>query len=299
MSEDLDRLLDALDLEQLDTCLFRGTTPQSRNPRVYGGQVLSQALSCADRSVAAGLRAHSLHAYFLRPGDPSRPIIYEVDPIREGRRFSTRVVVARQQGKAIFNASLSYQRPESGLEHQVPMMQEVPPPESLPRHYDFSSVTSQELSAREPVRSWNPIEYRPLIPRWNGPMEAHPPHTGVWMRADGTLGDDPALHAQVLAYMSDSFLMAISLLPHGMGFDHPHVETASIDHALWFYGDFRVDDWMFYELRSPRSGGGRGFNLGSIYARDGRLVATTAQEGLMHLRSSSGAVAQASGRRHK
>lgn len=284
MSEDLQRLLDALDVERLDTHLFRATTPRSRNPRVYGGQLLAQSLSAADRSVPGKHRAHSLHAYFLRPGDPSRPIVYQVDPIRDGRRFSTRLVRAIQNGKAVFNAAISYQQPEAGLEHQEPMPA-VPAPETLPRHYDFSFTEEQKNPGRRQAPGWNPIDYRPLLARWNGATDIHPPHTGVWMRADGTLGDDPLLHARILMYMSDSFLMPTALLPHGLGFDHPRIETASIDHALWFYGDFRADEWLFYALHSPCSGHGRGFNLGSFYTRDGRLVATTAQEGLMHLRT--------------
>ncbi|MCG3171322.1 MAG: Acyl-CoA thioesterase 2 [Pseudomonadales bacterium] len=287
MSQDLDRLLDVLNVEQLDTLLFRGFTPESRNPRVYGGQVLAQALNAADRCVTPGRRAHSLHAYFLRPGDPARPIIYEVDPIRDGRRFATRLVVARQGGKAIFNASISYQVPERGLEHQD-TLREVPPPEDVERHYDYYLRLNQEAPGSYHVPSWNPIDYRPLIPVDRPTMDKHPPRSGAWMRTNGRLGDDPSVHAQMLAYMSDSFLMSTSLLPHALRFDDPSIETASIDHALWFYGDFRADDWIFYDLSSPRSGGGRGFNLGALYTRDGRLIATAAQEGLMHLRAEPG-----------
>lgn len=287
MSGDLQRLLEALELEQLDTLVFRATTPRSRNPRVYGGQVLAQALSAADRCVSHEQKAHSLHANFLRPGDPSTPIIYEVDPVRDGRRFGTRLIKARQGDKVIFSASISYQRPERGLEHQAPMPQ-VPAPEPLERHYDFAHFSADEGHAGQRTPEWNPIEYRPLIRKWHGPLEAQPPRTGVWMRADGTLADDPAMHARLLMYMSDSFLMPTSLLPHGLAFDDPRIETASLDHALWFYGDARADEWIFYELYSPRSGGGRGFNLGSMYTRDGRLIATTAQEGLMHLRTEAG-----------
>lgn len=287
MSRDLEQLVDALAVEQLDTHLFRGFTPESRNPRVYGGQVLAQALSAADRSVTGERRVHSLHGYFLRPGDPSRPIIYEVDPIRDGRRFSTCMVTARQGGKAIFSGSVSYQQPEEGLEHQEPMP-EVPPPESVQGYHDFYQHMKRAHPEQYQEVNWNPIDYRPLIPIGHHALDKHPPYTGAWMRTNGKLGDDPRLHTQVLTYMSDSFLLATALLPHGVSFDHPSMETASIDHAIWFYGDFRADEWIFFELRSLRSGGARGHNLGVFYTRDGRLVGIAVQEGLMHQRKRGG-----------
>ena len=282
MSDDLDALLEVLAVEQLDTYLFRGITPAGRMKRVYGGQVLAQAMNSASRTVDSARRVHSQHAYFLRPGDPARPILYEVDPIRDGRRFSTRRVVALQAGRAIFSTSISYQLPESGLQHQDPMP-DVPGPEELQSDFDFYSG----LAALHPGRFHAPkrhaVDYRiveridPTTPR-RGPARM-----GVWMRANGSLADQPSIHTELLAYMSDNYLLSTALLPHALIFDSPALQTASIDHGLWFYGDFRADEWLYYQLASPCAAGGRGFNIGSIYTRDGRLVATAVQEGLMHL----------------
>lgn len=287
VSKDLQQLLDILHLEQIDTNLFRGTTPRGRNPRIYGGQVLAQAMNAATRSVDRARRVHSQHAYFLRPGDPARPVIYEVDPIRDGRRFSTRRVVARQGGRAIFNTAISYQTPEQGLEHQDEMP-DAPAPETLESSFAYHTRMAQEDPARYQAPEDDAIDYRPLA-YVDGP--APPPQAsrlGVWMRANGALGDDPAVHAQMLAYMSDSYLMSTALLPHGRSYSDPGLETASLDHGLWFYGDFRADEWLYYHLASPRAGGGRGLNIGCIYTRDGRLIATAVQEGLMLLRGDAG-----------
>ena len=283
MSKDLQQLLDNLHLEQIDTNLFRGVTPPGRNPRIYGGQVLAQAMNAATRSVDRARRVHSQHAYFLRPGDPARPVIYEVDPIRDGRRFSTRRVVARQGGRAIFNTAISYQTPEQGLEHQDEMP-DVPAPETLESGFSYYTRMAQEDPARYQAPEDDAIDYRPLayVDSHNPPPQA--PRVGVWMRANGALDADPATHAQMLAYMSDSYLMSTALLPHGRSYSDPGLETASLDHGLWFYGDFRADEWLYYHLMSPRAGGGRGFNIGCIYTRDGRLIATAVQEGLMLLR---------------
>lgn len=281
---DLEQLLGILQVEQLDTNLFRGVTPPEREQRVYGGQVLAQAMNAATRSVSGGRRVHSQHAYFLRPGDPSRPIIYEVDPIRDGRRFSTRRVVARQGGRAIFNTSISYQDPEPGMEHQQPMPA-VPPPEELENEVEFYTRKSREQPDRyHPPRN-RPIDYRPLRHLERHVYPKQDPVFGVWMRTNGPMPDDPGLHAQLLAYMSDSFLMSTALLPHGLSFDNHAIQTASLDHGLWFYGDCRADEWLYYHLASPRAASGRGFNVGYVYARDGRLVATAVQEGLMRWRT--------------
>ncbi len=283
VSKDLQQLRDNLHVEQLDTNLFRGVTPRGRNPRIYGGQVLAQAMNAATRSVDPGRRVHSQHAYFLRPGDPARPVIYEVDPIRDGRRFSTRRVVARQGGRAIFNTAISYQAPERGLEHQDPMP-EVPAPETIESGFAYLTRMAEQDPARYQAPESDAIDYRPLAYLDEREPPPGPARFGVWMRANGTLGDAPALHAELLAYMSDSYLMSTALLPHGRGYSDPQLETASLDHGLWFYGDFRADEWLYYHLVSPRAGGGRGFNVGSVYTRDGRLVATAVQEGLMLLR---------------
>jgi acyl-CoA thioesterase II len=281
---DLDQLLGILCVEQLDTLLFRGITPSGRTQRVYGGQVLAQAMNAATRSVEGTRRVHSLHAYFLRPGDPARPIIYEVDPIRDGRRFSTRRVVARQGGRAIFNTAISYQEPEQGLEHHEPMPA-VPQPDALESDFDYYTRMARVQPDRYHAPQGHPIDYR-QIERLERPAHAkHAARFGVWMRANGTMADDPGLHAQMLAYMSDHFLMSTALLPHGLSYENPTIQTASLDHGLWFYEDFRADEWLYYELASPRAAGGRGFNIGYVYTRGGRLVATAVQEGLMRCRS--------------
>ena len=282
MSDDLDALLEVLAVEQLDTYLFRGITPTGHMKRVYGGQVLAQAMNSASRTVDPARRVHSQHAYFLRPGDPARPILYEVDPIRDGRRFSTRRVVALQAGRAIFSTAISYQLPESGLQHQDPMP-EVPGPEGLESDFDFYT----SLAALHPGRFHAPkrhaVDYR-IVERVDPSKPCRSPaRMGVWMRANGHLADQPSIHTELLAYMSDNYLLSTALLPHALIFDSPALQTASIDHGLWFYGDFRADEWLYYHLASPCAAGGRGFNMGSIYTRDGRLVATAVQEGLMHL----------------
>lgn len=283
MDQDIDRLLGLLNVEQLDTCLFRGRSPSGRTRRVYGGQVLAQAMNAATRTVDPGRRVHSQHAYFLRPGDPARPIIYDVDPIRDGKRFSTRRVVARQGGRAIFNTSISFQLPEPGLEHQDPMP-DVPPPESLESDFDYYTRRAAELPGQQRPPRHHAVDYR-VIDRTD-PI-AHPPapaRYGVWMRANGTVPDQPGIHETLLAFMSDNYLMSTALRPHGRGYDHPELQTASIDHGLWFYDAFRADEWLYYHLLSPRAAQGRGLNVGYVYTRDGRLVATAVQEGLMRLR---------------
>lgn len=283
MEDALETLLERLHVEQLDTFLFRGSSPQGRMRRVYGGQVLAQAMNAAIRTVESSRRVHSQHAYFLRPGDPQHPIIYEVDPIRDGKRFSTRRVVARQGGRAIFNTSLSFQVPEAGLEHQDPMP-DVPAPETLEDDLSFFGRMAERYPGRYRMPRRQALDYRVVEradPVEHDPM---PPHTGVWMRATGTLPDEPGIHETLLAYMSDNYLMSTALLPHGRGYDNPGIQTASIDHGLWFYDAFRADEWLYYDIRSPRAGRGRGFNTGSVYTRDGRLVAAAVQEGLMRLK---------------
>ncbi len=282
VDEALDKLLARLQVEELDTCLFRGTSPAGRQRRVYGGQVLAQAMNAATRTVDAGRYVHSMHAYFLRPGDPSRPILYDVDPIRDGKGFSTRRVVARQGGRAIFNTSLSFQVPEQGLEHQDPMP-EVPDPESLESDADFWARMAERYPGKYELPAARAVDYRLSYRADPVAHEPVPPVTGVWMRVCGRLPDVAGIHQTLLAYMSDNYLMSTALLPHGRGWDNPSLQTASIDHGLWFYGDFRADEWLYYHLHSPRAAMSRGFNVGYVYTRDGRLVATAVQEGLMRL----------------
>ena len=285
MDQVLDALLARLTVERESEFRFIGTSPKGRQRRVYGGQVLAQAMSAATRTVDPERRVHSLHAYFMRPGNPAEPIVYEVDPLRDGKGFSTRAVVARQSGRAIFNASLSFQIPEPGLEHQDPMP-EVPPPESVQSDFDYHNA----LAEKDPVRyqkhgRWA-MDYRVVHradPVEHAPM---PAQCGLWMRAQGRVPDMPevpGIHETLLAYMSDNYLAATSLMPHGMGYDNERLQNASLDHALWFYGDFRADEWLYYDITSPRAAGGRGFNVGRIFTQDGRLVATAVQEGLIRL----------------
>lgn len=274
--DDFKQMFDCLNLEQLDVYLFRGYTPNPGRFRVFGGQVLAQSMNAASRTMSEDRRVHSMHAYFLRPGDASNPIIFEVDPIRDGRGFSTRRVVARQSGKAIFSASISYQVPEDGLEHQV-NMPAAPSPE------DTGSDEQRRIkdAERGGIPPFMPIEYRPTFDDKDREKKPDQQIFGVWMRPRGQLGDNPFDHQCLLAYMSDNYLMSTALRHHGKRWNDTELQAASLDHALWFYGDFRADDWLYYDMSSPRSFGGRGINFGRIYTRDGRLIAASAQEGLM------------------
>jgi acyl-CoA thioesterase-2 len=278
----LSELLDQLSLEQIEINLFRGESRDLGGRMVFGGQVLGQALMAATRTVDPRFKAHSLHAYFLRPGDKACPMVYEVDRIRDGKSFMTRRVVAIQHGRPIFALSASYQLPEEGVSHQV-AMPEVPAPETLP-------TEAQARQARSPT---NPdqqnlayLQTRPLEIRLI-PAQQLPPaplaQKMVWMRAQGELPADPGLHRCLLAYASDFNLLGTALLPHGLSFRQPNLQGASIDHALWFHREFRMDDWLLYAMESPSAANARGFSRGSVFDRQGRLVASVAQEGLMRL----------------
>ncbi len=286
MSAVLDHLVSLLSLERLEEDLFRGQSQDLGWGTVFGGQVLGQALAAAAHTVPAERHAHSLHAYFLRPGDPARPIVYDVDRIRDGSSFTTRRVVAIQGGAAIFNLDASFQRAEEGFDHQDPMP-EAPPPESLP--------TEQERLARLAERAPSPLRERlvgerPFELRIAGipsdpvrPAPA-PPQGLVWLRAAGALPDDPALHRYLLAYVSDYAFIGTALKPHGVSWLTPGMQVASLDHAMWFHRPFRVDDWLLHVMDSPSAHGARGLARGKIFDRAGRLVASTAQEGLVRLR---------------
>ena len=278
MTQALDALLRLLDLEPIEVNIFRGVSPKERRQQVFGGQVAGQALVAAGRTVERGT-VHSLHAYFLRPGDPTVPILYEVDRIRDGRSFTTRRVVAIQHGQAIFNLSASFHVEEPGIEHQVPQLGDVPDPESLP--------TLMEML--EPIRDSLPEWYRtrPIDLRYvegvpwvlrEGPR---PPHQRMWIRADGSLPDDPLLHACVVAYASDMSLLDTALMPHGLKWSDANVMGASLDHAMWFHRPFRADQWLLYDQESPTACGARALSRGSIFAADGRLAVTVVQEGLL------------------
>jgi acyl-CoA thioesterase II len=282
MNTAIDNLLQILDLEQLEHNLFRGRSPQVGWQRVFGGQVIGQALAAASRTVVEERQVHSLHGYFMRPGDPSVPIIYEVDRIRDGGSFTTRRVVAIQHGKAIFSMSASFQVMEEGLEHQFDMP-DVPMPEDLPSEQELKDKYLQV--APEHVRAYwereRPIELRPVDLTHYFSDKPLPPVQNVWVRASDALPDDPRIHRCVLAYASDMTLLDTSLYPHGKSVFSPDIQAASLDHAMWFHRPFRADDWLLYSEDSPSSSGSRGMNRGSLYTREGVLVASTAQEGLI------------------
>jgi len=284
MSSAIEAVLAILDLEPLEVNLFRGRSPQSRWQRVFGGQVIGQALVAACRTVE-GRRPHSLHAYFLLPGDPKVPIIYEVDRIRDGGSFTTRRVIAIQHGRAIFSMSASFHEDEPGLNHQT-AMPDVPPPESLPNESELRkrALTNMPDAIRRYYERERPIDLRPVeFTRYSGEKFAHG-RFHVWIRTTGKLPDDPAIHQCVLAYASDMTLLDTTLVPHGRTLLDPDFMAASLDHALWFHRPFRADDWLLYAQDSPSLSGSCGFARGLIFARDGTLVASVAQEGLVRLR---------------
>lgn len=280
MSE-LDVLLEQLDLEQIETNLFRGISTSMGGPRVFGGQVIGQALIAASRTVEQR-PCHSLHGYFLRPGDPSLPIVYDVDRIRDGKSFTTRRVVAIQKGEAIFNMSTSFQVIEEGLTHQLDMP-DVPPPEECQDEAEAWEARRAELpNEMQRMTRERPIEMRRLEPFNMVNPQKRPPYQHVWLRAKTQLPDDPALHQCILAYASDMGILSTCTLPHGMSF-MSGLMTASLDHAMWFHRPFRVDEWILFAQDSPVSGGSRGFNRGTMFTRDGTLIASVAQEGLIRL----------------
>ena len=287
MSRALEQLLSILDLETLEKNLYRGLSPQAGWQRVFGGQVIGQALVAASRTLEGRL-AHSLHAYFLRAGDPSVPIIYNVDRIRDGGSFTTRRVVAVQHGQAIFSMAASFHKEETGLEHQI-KMPEVPPPESLPSEAELKACLIDRVPPQ--VKAYwereRPIEIRPVdLSRYLTPGN-HAPSQHVWIRPTGELPDDQSLHQCVLAYASDFTLLDTALIAHGRFVFDPRLMLASLDHALWFHRKLRADEWLLYAQDSPISGAGRGFCRGMLFARDGKLVASTAQEGLLRERSAT------------
>lgn len=281
MGEALGELLRLLDLEQLEVNLFRGVSPDESQQRVFGGQVAGQALIAAGRTVESDRFVHSLHAYFLRPGDPSVPIVYEVDRIRDGRSFTTRRVVAIQHGRAIFNLAASFQCIELGVEHFEPMP-DVAAPEDLP---SWLEMVRRHLPA-DAVGEWATRE-RPIDSRYTAPppwLDPTPrePAQDVWIRANGELPDDPLLHTCVVTYASDITLLDTTLFPHSViGEAEEQYQVASLDHAMWFHRPFRADDWLLYHHTSPNASGARGLAEGQIYRPDGRLVVTVIQEGLV------------------
>lgn len=288
MSKALTDLLSLLALERIEENLFRGQSQDLGWGTVFGGQVLGQALSAAGQTVPAERPVHSLHAYFLRPGDVTKPIIYDVDRIRDGSSFTTRRVVAIQNGHAIFNLAASFQVVEAGFEHQDTM----PPtagPEGLPTEQERMASYLENLPAwlRERATGERAFEMRSTSGAENplAPEPHRPPERAVWLKAAAMLDDNSALHRHLLAYVSDYALLTTALLPHGVTWLTPGMQVASLDHVMWFHRPLRVDEWLLHVMESPASGGARGLVRGRIFTRDGKLVASTAQEGLIRRRS--------------
>jgi acyl-CoA thioesterase II len=283
MTAALDELVDLLHLEVLEVDLFRGFSPLEQRIRVFGGQVAAQALVAAGRTVGSGTGAdrpvHSLHAYFLRPGDPKIPILYQVDRIRDGRSFNTRRVAAVQRGEAIFHLSASFQVHEDGVSHQL-QMPEVPDPETLPTWTEVMAPYAATLG--EMYDRPRAIDVRHIGPpiRTSPSSEPRPPAHQMWLRADGTLPDDPLLHACMVAYASDMTLLDTIMLPHGLIWTEGGTQ-ASLDHAMWFHRPFRADEWLLYDQRSPTAASARGLATGTIFTREGALAVSVVQEGLL------------------
>ncbi|MFW8634713.1 acyl-CoA thioesterase [Cribrihabitans pelagius] len=275
-------LLDLLDLEELDTNLYRGQGAGGETPtRIYGGQVIAQALTAA-YSTVPDRPCHSLHAYFIRPGDPSRPVIYEVDPARDGGSFTTRRVVAMQNGKQILNLAASFHTAEYGWDHQHDMP-DVPPPESLVSRHQLLQESAHRVDGgrRAEFTRPRPFEIREVAPRDPLEPDAASDVNHMWIRMEAAKGADPKLQHVLMAYASDFGLLGSALRPHGLTFHNPRQMTASLDHAIWFHAPVQFENWHLYTMDSPFAGGGRGFNRGAIYTEDGRLAASVAQEGLM------------------
>ena len=281
-------LLDLLDLEPIEVHIFRGRNRPIGSPRVFGGQVLAQALVAAGRTVADDRFAHSLHAYFILPGDVAAPILYTVDTLRDGGSFATRRVTAIQHGRPIFNASVSFARDEPGLDHQLETLPDVPPPDDVTPERDLALAIAEHIP--EPLRTAltreRPIDFRSVDPVNPFAPDVRPPQSQTWLRAAGALPDVSAaggrlVHQAVFAYASDWGLLGTALLPHARSVFDRTIQAASLDHAIWFHRPFRADEWLLYALDAPSASGARGFTRGSVFSADGRLVASTAQEGLI------------------
>ncbi len=280
----LNKIIEILDLEEIELNHYLATSPNEGWQRVYGGQVIGQALVAASRTVAADRSAHSLHGYFLRAGDTSIPILYKVDRIRDGKSFTTRRVVAVQRGQAIFTMSISFQVDEDGLNHQFDMP-EVPGPDSLPTEAELRQEQAKSWPAelQDSFSGSLAIEVKPIDPVDLLHPEPAEPVQRCWMRCAETLPADPRIHQCVLAYLSDWSLLDTATRPHAVSFMQENVQVASLDHAMWFHRPFRADEWLLYDQDSPSANGARGFNRGLIYNRSGELVASTTQEGLVRL----------------
>ena len=285
MSYPVAALLDILDLEPLEVNIYRGKNRDIGTGRVFGGQVLAQALVAARRTVDEPREAHSMHGYFILPGDLTAPIVYFVDRLRDGGSFSTRQVTAIQHGRAIFNFSASFHFAESGVEHQTPKP-DVPPPEELRNELELIRAMADRIpeALRSVLTQDRPIDFRPVAPIDPFHPEPRPPVRHVWLKAIERLPDDPLVHQAVLAYASDYGLLGTALLPHALAPRSPTLQLATLDHAFWAHRRFRADEWLLYAMDSPAAAGARGFTRGAFYTRDGVLVASVAQEGLMRQR---------------
>lgn len=286
MNSVLEHLLTLLKLEKIEENIFRGQSQDLGFGAVFGGQVLGQALSAACQTLPADRRAHSLHAYFILPGDAKQPIVYQVDCIRDGNSFTTRRVVAIQKGRAIFSMSASFQRAESGFEHQDPFPAQIPGPEGLPSDHELALAIQEHIPAdrRPRILCRRPIEIRPVNPINPLAPEKQAPVKYNWFRTISPMPDAPAIHQYLLAYASDLGLVVTALYPHGHCYWESAMQVASLDHAMWFHRDFRMDDWLLYAMHSPNANNARGLSIGKVYTRQGVLVATVAQEGLIRYR---------------
>lgn len=282
MQSDLDKLIQFLEVEQVDKYLFIGKSPKMP-PRIFGGQVLAQSLSAANRTVDDDRLAHSMHAYFMRPGNPQKQIVYEVQPLRDGRSFTTRLVIAKQDGEPIFNTTISYQVAESGLEHQMAPL-EVTPPEELESDHEYWQRMAEEHPDRITRPIVHPIERKPIHRRDYFDPQPTEPEQQIWFRAMGTVEGDLGRHQTLLAFMSDFALLGAALLPHPYTGMSKKMQAASLDHAIWFHRPFKADEYLLYVMDSPSANAGRGFSRGSFFTREGELVASTAQEALIRVR---------------
>ena len=280
----LNKIIETLDLEEIELNHYLATSPNEGWQRVYGGQVIGQALVAASRTVSTDRSAHSLHGYFLRAGDTDIPILYKVDRIRDGKSFTTRRVVAVQRGQAIFTMSISFQVDEGGLNHQFDMP-DVPVPDDLQTEDEIRQVQSKNWPKefQDSFSGSSAIQVKPIEPMdLLNPKPAEPVQR-CWMRCGDKLPDDPRIHQCVLAYLSDWSLLDTATRPHAVSFMQDNVQVASLDHAVWFHRPFRADEWLLYDQDSPSASGARGFNRGLIYNQSGELVASTTQEGLVRI----------------